>query len=491
MALEWIGSRRKVLLLEGGGLEYEAATQDLYRGENVGLPYYPLQAARLHYFGGTTGHWAGFCSTLDPIDFEQRDWVPHSGWPIRRAALDPFYARAQPVLELGPYDYAASSWQQRDPSLVPLPLDPGVAWTKMWQFSTPTRFGTRYRDAIIGAPNVHLYTHANVCELDPNESLTSVAGLRVRTLDGKEHTARAAHYVLACCSIQNARLLLASNRRAPAGLGNAHDVVGRYFMEHLEMPGGHLVLANPEAANTKMYGIQFGVTKARGELALSAAAQRGQRILNATVSLAPGAPDEEAKSTFQQWTPELVEAIREWIAHGRVGPPPPALLKLTLPGTQSTGTPAFYHLATRQEQAPNPDSRVTLSAERDAVGMPRARLEWRLTDLDRRSFRVFYEVLGRELGRSGVGRVQMLDWVARDDGRWPSTLSGGWHHMGTTRMHDDPRYGVVDANCRVHGFGNLYVAGSSVYPTSGAPNPTLTLVALTLRLSDHLKTKLA
>ncbi len=123
--------------------------------------------------------------------------------------------------------------------------------------------------------------------------------------------------------------------------------------------------------------------------------------------------------------------------------------------------------------------------------MPRARLEWRLTDLDRRSFRVFYEVLGREFGRSAVGRVQMLDWVARDDGTWPSTLSGGWHHMGTTRMHDDPRYGVVDANCRVHGFGNLYVAGSSVYPTSGAPNPTLTLVALTLRLSDHLKTKLA
>src|SRR5260370_29548779 len=132
-----------------------------------------------------------------------------------------------------------------------------------------------------------------------------------------------------------------------------------------------------------MYGIQFGVTKARGELALSAAAQRGQRILNATVSLAPGAPDEEAKSTFQQWTPELVEAIREWIAHGRVGPPPPALLKLTPPGTQSSGPPAFYHLSTRQQQAPNPDSRVTLSPERGALGIPRATLTWRPAALGR------------------------------------------------------------------------------------------------------------
>jgi choline dehydrogenase-like flavoprotein len=144
---------------------------------------------------------------------------------------------------------------------------------------------------------------------------------------------------------------------------------------------------------------------------------------------------------------------------------------------------------TRQEQAPNPDSRVTLDRERDALGMPRVRLDWRLTNLDRRSFGVFYDVLGRELGRSGAGRVQMRDWVRADGPSWPATLSGGWHHMGTTRMHADPKQGVVDANCRVHGLRNLYVAGAAVYPTAGAVNPTLTLVALSLRLSDHLKAR--
>ena len=485
IALEWIGSRRKVLLLEGGGLEYEAAMQDLYRGESVGLPYYPLQAARLHYFGGTTGHWAGFCSTLDPIDFEKREWVPHSGWPIRREELDPFYARAQPLLELGPYEYDAGNWQRRERTLVPLALDPRVMWTKMWQFSPPTRFGARYRGTVIGAPNVHLYTHANVCELEANESLRAVEGLRIRTLDGKEHRARARYYVVACCSIQNARLLLASNRQTPTGLGNAHDLVGRFFMEHIEIPSGHLALAPSHAVNTKLYAFEFGQTKARGELALSAVVQREQRILNGTVSLEPGAPDEVAQSTFQWGTPDRLTAMRERDVRGKAGPPP------GLSEAPPTKSPRFFHLMTRQEQAPNPDSRVMLSAERDALGMPRAKLNWRLTELDRRSFRVFYEVMGRELGRSGVGRVQMLDWVTREDETWPSSLSGGWHHMGTTRMHENPRFGVVDANCRVHGMGNLYTAGASVYPTGGAANPTLTLVALSLRLSDRLKRTLA
>jgi choline dehydrogenase-like flavoprotein len=495
IALEWVNSPLKVLLLEGGGFDLEPAMQDLYRGDIVGQPYYPLHAARLHYFGGTTNHWAGFCSTYEPIDFEKRDWVPHSGWPIRREELDPFYARAHRLLDLGPYEYDADDWAKRDASLVPLPLDPDAVWSKMWQFSPPTRFGTKYRDAIVNARNVHLYTHANVCEVEANEELTAVDGLRVRTLEGKELRARARCYVLACCSIQNARLLLASNRRAATGLGNAHDLVGRYFMEHLEMPSAELALAKPYAGRMKLYEIQFGVTKARAELALSARVQREHGILNSTASLEAGTLGKEVKSTFQFLPPQTIAAIMAWEKGGRVGPFP-------LAGDERAATdsarrappppPRFYHLMTRQEQAPNPDSRVTLGTERDAMGMPRVRLDWRLTDLDKRSIRTYYELLGQEMGRAGVGRVQLREWLLTGDDRsWPPFISGGWHHMGTTRMHEDPKHGVVDANCQVHGLSNLYVAGASVYPTAGAANPTLTLVALSLRLSDHLHTKLA
>jgi choline dehydrogenase-like flavoprotein len=487
MAMEWIGASQRVLLLEAGGFDYDPRMQELYRGEIVGLPYFPLQAARLHYFGGTTGHWAGFCSPFDPIDFEPREWVPHSGWPFKRAHLDPYYTRAQRVLELGPYEYEAAQWQRRDPKLVPFPLDPSVVWTKMWQFSPPTRFGTRYRDAIVGAKNVHLYTNAPVREIDPIEGVTAVDGLRVRTLEGKEVRVRAKHYVLAASTIQNARLLLASNSRVASGLGNAHDLVGRFFMEHLEMPSGVFVELGDRAANAAMYAFEWGLTKARGELALNAAVQRQRRVLNATVSLNPQGLDEEGKSTFQWATPEVVDAQRE--RSGRTADTAATPRRDT---TQQRGSSRGFHLQSRQEQAPNPASRVTLSTERDELGMPRVRFDWRLTELDRRSFRDFYDVLGREMGRAGVGRVQMRPWVLEKPGApWPSSVGGGWHHMGTTRMHPDPKQGVVNADCQVHGIANLSIAGAAVFPTAGAANPTLTLVAMSLRLSDHLKSTLA
>jgi choline dehydrogenase-like flavoprotein len=232
-----------------------------------------------------------------------------------------------------------------------------------------------------------------------------------------------------------------------------------------------------------MYAFESGRTRARGALGLAARAQREHRVLNATVSLEPGALEEPAKSTFQWAPPDVVEGMRE-----REAAEDSASAPEEAPVWAASGAPRVFHLLTRQEQAPNPASRVTLSRERDALGMPRARLDWRLTELDRRSVRTFYEVLGREAGRAGVGRLQMRDWVLQPDAApWPASLGGGWHHMGTTRMHPDPRQGVVDANCRVHGLANLYVAGAAVYPTGGCANPTLTLVALALRLADHLK----
>lgn len=479
IAREWIGSNQRVLLLEGGGFEYDLRMQELYRGEMVGLPYYPLHVARLHYFGGTTGHWSGFCSNFDPIDFEERPWVPHSGWPFSRTELDPYYTRAHAALQLGPYEYDAAEWQRRDPRLIPFPLEAARVWTKIWQFSPPVRFGSEYRESIVSAQDLHLYTHANVCELEVNEAVRAVESVRVRTLEGREYRVRARRFVLACSTIQNARLLLASNRRASAGLGNQHDLVGRYFMEHLEMPSGALVTLGDPAPSTTMYAYPPGPTRARGELAVSAEVQREHRMLNATVSLAPGSLEERAMSTFQWATPAVVEGLRNRRRSDGGSTPDAA---------PDPAPHRIFHLHTRQEQAPNPASRVTLSNERDEMGMPRVRLDWRLTELDRRSFREFYQVLGAELGRSGLGRVRMNDWLLDPvDGPWPDSLGGGWHHMGTTRMHPNPREGVVDVNSRVHGVENLYVAGASVFPTAGSVNPTLTLVALSLRLSDHLK----
>jgi choline dehydrogenase-like flavoprotein len=192
-------------------------------------------------------------------------------------------------------------------------------------------------------------------------------------------------------------------------------------------------------------------------------------------------------STFQFMPPDLLAAREKWEKGGKVGPPPFAAPDTSAAGPGAPTPPRVFHLMTRQEQSPNPDSRVTLSSEKDALGMPRVRLDWRLSEIDKRSIRTFYRLLGQEVGRTGLGRVQMRDWLLSDDRTWPSFVSGGWHHMGTTRMHTDPKLGVVDSNCRVHGLANLYVAGAAVYPTAGSANPTLTLVALSLRLSDYLR----
>jgi choline dehydrogenase-like flavoprotein len=476
MALEWINTPYKVILLEGGGFEYEAQMQDLYKGKTTGQRYYPLESARLHYFGGTTGHWAGFCSPLDPIDFKKRDWVPHSGWPIKREDLDPFYARAQKNLDLGPYEYDETYWKAKDQSLDSLPFNEAVVFNKMWQFSPPTRFGTKYKDTIVHAANIHLYTYANVTDITANEHASTIKEVTVKNLAGKTHTVRAKYFVVACCAIQNARLLLASNKQSPKGLGNNNDLVGRYFMEHLEIKSAELWLTEPELL--KLYAWEYGKTKARAELAISEEKQRELKILNGTASFIPLDIARKQPAFIDVWTADTAQTKKRMTALDS---------EAKKAHESKTGFRSFQ-LFTRIEQAPNPDSRVTLDTEKDALGMPRAMLHWVLTPLEKRSIRTIYELIGQQAGIATKGRVRLMEYLRDEhDNTWPEFTGGGWHHMGTTRMSDDPKQGVVDANCKVHGINNLFMAGSSCYVTAGAPNPTLTLVALTLRLSDHLK----
>jgi choline dehydrogenase-like flavoprotein len=482
IALQFLGSPLKVILLEGGGFQYEDRMQELYAGQTSGQRYFPLKSIRLHYFGGTTGHWAGFCAPFDDLDFQKRDWVPHSGWPINKAELDPNYARAQQLLELGPWNYDQDYWMQQDPSMVSLPFDPARVWNKFWQFSPPTRFGKKYRDAIVNAPNIHLHTYANVTDIEANDSVKEIRAVTVRNLEGKTHRVRAKKFILACCAVQNARLLLAANRQAPKGLGNDRDLVGRFFMEHIEIKSAELWLTRPDPMH--MYMWQADVTKARAELAISPALQRQYRMLNGTASLSPLEVARNQKPFIDVWE----NARGEGMAKRMREDSEPSSEKAEESGPVKAGASQAFQLFTRMEQAPNPDSRITLDKERDALGVQRAHLHWELNPLEKRSIRQLHWIIGQEAGRSGIGRVRLLEYLRdENDTSWPAFTGGGWHHMGTTRMSEDPANGVVDPQCRVHGLANLYVAGSSCFPTGGAANPTLTLVALSLRLADHVR----
>ncbi|MGI9547431.1 MAG: FAD-dependent oxidoreductase [Flavobacteriaceae bacterium] len=482
MALDWINTSSKIILLEGGGFDFDSKIQDLYKGENTGQRYFPIRSSRLHLFGGTTGHWGGLCAPFDPLDFKERPWVPHSGWPIDLNDLHPYYQKAHKSLELGPYEYEMEYWRQAHPDMTPLPLNEEVVWSKMWQFSPPTRFGTKYRETIEKASNIELYTYANCIDIEANEEVSEIKQVHIANLEGKSHRVRAKYYVLACGAIQNARLLLASNKQAPQGLGNDNDNVGRYFMEHLELKSAELWLSKP--FSTALYGFRSKDRRPRAELAITEKVQEEHKMLNGTSSLTYLPVAREQKALIDLWENEDPRlAYDNFVKNFRNS-------RDYYEKETEAGHRRAYELYTRMEQAPNPNSKISLDNEKDDLGMQRAKLHWDLTELDRNSIRKLYQIIGREVGLSGVGRVRLDKFLWDEESAdMPDILGGGWHHMGTTRMHNNPKNGVVNDNCRVHGISNLFIGGSACFPTAGAPNPTLTLVALTLRLSDYLKSK--
>jgi len=462
IAREFAGSGLRVSLLESGGRGDDEPTQSLYRGVSMAQKYFRLDRARTRRFGGSTNCWMGFCRPLDEDDFERRDWIPHSGWPFDRTALEPFYRRAQSVCGLGPFGYHGSDFA--GPHRPEFTFPGERVETHAFQIAA-TRFGEVYRDELAAAANVETWLHANVIAIESHRDAGRVERLRVRVLDGAEFTIRPRAIALATGGIENARLLLASNAVEAAGLGNRHDLVGRFFMEHPHTHSGEF-LPSPAARPLGLYQLhRRGPVEVLGMLSLSPALRRSERLANFSATLAARPPG----GALERGLGTLIAGFDGGDANAK-------------------GVPRFS-FANACEQVPNPESRVELSYERDALGMNRVALKWRLSALDRDSVRRSHEVLAREIGRAGLGRVK--PGFGDPFGAWPADVNGARHHMGTTRMHVNPKQGVVDADARVHGISNLYVAGSSIFPTSGSANPTLTIVALALRLADHLKQELA
>jgi choline dehydrogenase-like flavoprotein len=488
LALQFVDSPLRVVVLEGGGLEFASSSQALYQGTSVGVPYHPLDVARLRYFGGSTNHWGGMCSPLDPIDFERRDWVAHSGWPIGLADLEPYYARAHPILGLGEYNYVPE--EVVPPGIEFLPLRADRMRGKMWRIRS-LRLGAEHRDALKDAANIDVLLHANLVEIVTAGEASTVESLRVATLDGRGTEVKAQLYVLALGGIENPRLLLNSDRVMAAGLGNQNDLVGRFFMDHLALAPASVLATSQdwlgayEQLPSGDFVLHCGIRPSRE-------AQARDQILNSAVHLG-------AKATMRQTSPGYIAArqLRRAVLEGESRDDLARLLwevitdldGLVAGIRERSGSTAYLY--TQAEQAPNPASRVRLNAERDPLGLRRVELDWRLSEQDKRTVRALAQLLGEELGRLGLGRAQLEAWMLEEGDAWLDEMVGHSHHLGTTRMAAGPREGVVDRDCRVFGIGNLYIAGSSVFPTSGAANPTLTIVALTLRLADHLARRLA
>lgn len=452
----------QVALCEAGGLDYDEASQDFYRGRNIGHPYYDLDVTRLRYLGGGSNHWNGWCRPLDDVDFEPRPDIDWSGWPIRKPDLDPYAAETGEILELS----------VDPPPTETLPrLKPNPLRYTTFAFSPPTRMGEKYREALQTHGRVTLLLNSAVTRLWLADPLNRVDHAVVRNLGRRTpRQLRARFYVVCLGGIETPRLLLLCDEQVKTGLGNEHDLVGRFFAEHPEQTVGYGVLWKPfQAAPRNVF------------LAPTREFMRERRVMNfgLIVNVSKGATRSGAERYLQ-----------EQVCHGGVG----SRIVRRLIDDISDDSWCDFGVVLHAEQAPNYDSRIVLTEERDVFGDRRIALDWRLQEIDWRTLREAAFSFGRMLAEQDVGRLRLTaplylmssipaDFHLNTEAR---AFYAGHHHMCTTRMADSGRTGVVNRDLRLFNVDNLYVCGSSTFSTGGFSNPTFTLVQLALRLADHL-----
>ncbi len=508
IAKEFAGTSTRILLLESGGLEEESEIQALYDIEAAPPRRMNQDILRRRILGGSSYIWTGRCAPFQTLDFEERSWVPNSGWPIGRAEFEPWLSRAGELLGLGPNCYDEETLWPRFKAPRPDPplelLEP-----MFWQFSKSPRnpkmsidFG---RDRLLGsdAPNIRVLLHANLTHIHTNYEGNHFECAEVRTLGGKRVCVKSRGLVLCCGGVENARLLLASNRFSPRGVGNRYDTVGRFLMDHtdsvvgyfdprqasdIRSRFGHYWLDNEQGRHVYLHGLALSRETQQREQLLNchayvdsfdtggddpwAALDRAKATLRSRGTLARLYPD--ARIALSR-SGDLVRGMyRRWFKHR------PQLERLTR-----------IELHCILEQIPDPESRVTLSQEkRDALGMPLSKIDWKISETERRTARRMTQLVCQEFARLGLPAPTLNPWLD-DHCAWMSNCVEKAHPTGTTRMSDDPKHGVVDRNCQVHDVDGLFVSGSSVFPTSGAANPTLMIVAAALRLANWLKPRYA
>lgn len=443
-----------VLLLEAGGVEPDRRSQSVYDGRSVGPHrYWGVESCRLRYFGGTSNHWSGRVARLEPVDFERREGFDPPGWPIGWHDVNQYTGEVSDILDLDrPLDADRDEPGWRDP------LFPASRFAR----SAPTRFGPKYAGEIRDSRRILAVVNANLLDIRLDADRRRADTLDIADYGGRSFKAKARVVVIAFGAIENARFLLNARSDVEAGLGNQSDMVGRCFMEHPDF-----VLGRVAPSDAALWDRETPLS-----LAASPALIRRAALNNALVGLNPS-----AKLSFHGRLAPLRRVMRD--ATCAMRPP----IDFSAPEKdESLVCEGDGVVSAFAEQSPNRDSRVMLDEAFDQFGKRRVILDWRFNDQDWRSYRTLGIEVGKSIARQGLGRLRLADELLSqsfDPGRQ-------CHQMGTTRMAANPKDGVVDADCRVFGLDNLYVAGASVFPTGGAANPTFTIVALALRLAEHL-----
>jgi len=517
VALSLTGRGLNIIVLESGAEGFSKQTQNLYAGELADEKLHsPPDKYRHRRFGGSTAIWGGRCMPFDPIDFEARDYIPQSGWPITYADLAPYFPVANRLLEAGEYVYDANSLFNK-PMFQGFTSDVLIT-NNMERFSCPTNVASRYRQRLALADDIQVILGANCTGIRLNNAADRVDHLDVASLDGKKIMVKAKQVVLATGGIEVARLLLASNDICKPGIGNQQDLVGRYYQCHIAGNLGKLTIFGPTSNVRHGYEVSSEGIYCRRRLSLTAETQKKIKAGNMVARLHfPKIVDPSHKvgvlsglflaknfisyeygkrlkdgqasvSTYLKHFSNIIldpidtfRFLYHWLTKR-------TLAKRKFPSVILNNKSNQFTLEIHSEQYPNPDSRITLIEEHDVLGMPRVKIDWRYLPADIESVRRSLDVFVEEFTKSGIGTFEFDASELEED----LTRFGayGGHHIGTARMGSNPETSVVDANCKVHHVDNLYIASSAVFPTSGQANPTLTIAALSLRLADHLAQKM-
>jgi choline dehydrogenase-like flavoprotein len=520
MALRLLRTGLRVLVLESGADAPDAATQELYAAEiaNPAL-HAPGQNYRARRFGGSSTIWGGRCVPFDPFDFERRPWVTDALWPIEYDDVAKWYPSANALCEAGAFDYDART---AVPGMAPLIAGfapQHFSCDGIERFSCPTNFAARYRHKLDASQNIDVLLHANVTEIITDGAGSIVTRLAVRTLAGVSFDVAPLQTVLAAGGLEVVRLLLASRRTHVYGIGNAHDQVGRNYMCHIAGVIGRLQLHAPEQQIAHGYAVAPDGTYCRRRMALKFSAQKAAATASAVLRLHfPNIRDPAHRSGplsalylakpfisyeyAKRLTGDGTGGASLWLRHAaNVAWDPFGTARFLLhwgrhrslaarkfPSVIVRSRARQFSLDYHAEQAPNRDSRVSLADETrgtDALGMPKLWIDWRYSPLDVHTAQETLRLLREDFRSGGHGSLDYdpaeVEYAITRDGAY------GGHHIGTARMGTSATSSVVDRNCQIHGVRNLYVAGSAVFPTSSQANPTLTIVALALRLADHVR----
>lgn len=498
-----------VLVLESGVDQPNSRFQQLSDAFIVSPQYHhPMSVSVSRSLGGTSALWGGRCVPLDEIDFVKRDFLPNSGWPISYNDIAQYELRAAELLGCDDGAFKTDDLYNNEGA--------EIEFGKLERWVNETRI-VKQQEYLSSSNRIVVLLNATVIGMCVEAGADALKGLRVAR---EGHTAEftgANDYVLSAGGVETARLLLNVQREHPQLFGGEVGALGRYYMGHIGAAFAKIRFYNPETASyfdNYKGGFSFG----RRRLTLSAKTLLENKLPN--MAFWPeNAPLSEAnhQSGFLSLAYLLLrsrtlsshfiaEAIRAMQMTAVVDSKPHYrnvffdfgglmagvvgygqqrfIYRRQLPRLFFKNRSGVYPLRVHSEHAPNPNNRVRLNDERDSLGMNRATIDLKFALQDVAPLKKAHDLFDRAIRSLNLGELiyenlesdKMLSHVAPD----------GLHQIGLTRMSNGPSTGIVDPNCRVFDFRNLYIAGSSVFPTAGQASPTLPAVTLAMRLSEHI-----